>query len=230
MRAIDPSIRIIGLPGYGRGAYLEPTWIKAVVGVDGPNLSAVAIHVYPDGLGPNGPPNLDRFFGTLNGKGSILARAATDRHAISSACARCGPISLFVTEVGSEVAYGNDDRLVQSFPDVPYIGDEIIQAMDANLTNVDYFAYQYQSAGSWFNTTGPARPVFDLYAAFFSHLGRTVTPVLATGAPSGFEAISTAGGVTPGSHDVLIVNANATKSATIDVSAVGSFTVQASES
>src|SRR5579871_5396239 len=54
IRGVDPDAQIIGLPGFGQGGYHEPTWIQDSVAVNGPNLSAVSIHVYPSGRGPAG--------------------------------------------------------------------------------------------------------------------------------------------------------------------------------
>ena len=66
MRAVDPTIRIIGLPGTGLGASQETTWLADTVAVNGPNLSAVAIHVYSAGDG-NGTPTPSGLLCELDG-------------------------------------------------------------------------------------------------------------------------------------------------------------------
>jgi alpha-L-arabinofuranosidase len=64
IRTIDPTTGIIGLGGLGRASSGQSAWISSVVGENGPNLSAIAIHVYPAGSGfPSA--DLAGWFGSL---------------------------------------------------------------------------------------------------------------------------------------------------------------------
>ncbi|MGA7923344.1 MAG: hypothetical protein WCA77_05155, partial [Thermoplasmata archaeon] len=229
MRTVDPHAQIIGFPGFGKGEYGEAQWISDVVSINGPNLSAVAIHVYPDGDGPAVGPNLGHFLSTIevDNKGSLLYRVPLDQQAIASACPTCH-IALFVTELGSEVRYGTDTPLVEGFPDTLYIAGEVIEAIDLKIPNVDYYALSDPTAGSWFNLTGPARPAFQLYAELFSRLGPTAYPV-SIDATNGSSSVTNLYGVaTTGgagnSTAFLVDNANLTTGVAIQPASIAGLT------
>ncbi len=183
MRAIDPQIRIVGLPGIGQGSHGETGWIRATVAMNGPNLSAVAIHVYPAGSGSGGS-SLSQFFGTLTGKGSIPARIPADRQAILQACPRCTGISIMVTELGAGSQGGGAwATYMASYPEVPYIGAELAQGLNLNVSNTDVFALQSTYAGSLYDYGGSPHPVDSLYSKLLSHFAPNVLPT--TISPSG---------------------------------------------
>jgi hypothetical protein len=64
MRAVDPTMRIIGIESADGGQGYDSQWLDEVAIVDGSNLSAVAIHPYPGGRGaPNS--TVSDFYSTL---------------------------------------------------------------------------------------------------------------------------------------------------------------------
>ncbi len=183
MRAIDPQIPIVGLPGVGQGAYGEPGWIRATVALNGPNLSAVAIHVYPAGSG-SGTASLTQFFGSLSGRGSIPARIPADRQATFQACSRCTGIAIMVSELGSGSQGGGTwATFMSSYPEVPYIGAELAQGLQMNVSNTDLYALQSTYAGSLYDYSGSPHPVDSLYSKLLSHFASDVLPT--TVSPSG---------------------------------------------
>ena len=218
VRTVDSGARFIGLPGVGTGGYSETSWIRATVGLNGANLSAVAIHVYPAG-GSSVSPTAASFLGTLAGHGSLAYRAPLDEAAIASACPRCSAIALFVTELGSGTAGGPVDPFMGSFLDVPYLAAEAAQALTSKAANIDLFAFQGSYNGSLLNTSGATTPEFLLYSDVLSHLGPGVRPVTIASAATLLYAASTvsANGTV---HSLLFVNANVSR--TVHLSLVGS--------
>jgi hypothetical protein len=171
IRSVDPAAQIIGLPGVGTGASAETAWIQATVAVNGPNLSAVAIHVYPAGPGPSGTPELGAFYGSLSGAGSLAQRLPADRAAILSACPSCHGLQLFVTELGEGTGGGSYDGFMAGAPGVTYLAAELAQGIEANLSNLDVFALQSTYPASLFASNGAATPTGSLYETALRALG-----------------------------------------------------------
>lgn len=218
VRAVDPTARFVGLPGTGIGASQETTWLSDTVAVNGPNLSAVAIHVYPAGSG-SGTPTLAGFFGSLAGKGSLAYRVPLDRAAVRAACPSCEPIPIFVTESNSGISGGIWDTYMATYPDVPYMAAQLIQAIEVGVANVDVFSFEGAYPGSLFTGTGTSQPIDTLYSTFLSRLGPDAVPtVLGTREQGAFAqvSLSTNGSVA----SLLLANANA--STTLSVSLAGS--------
>ena len=172
IRAVDPSAHLIGLPGVGTGGYGEASWITATVRLNGPNLSAVAIHVYPAGGGTPPGTNVSgaSFLATLYGSGSLPYRVPRDRAAILAACPNCTRLALFVTELGSGTNGGPYQSLMSSFPQVPYIAAELAQAIALHVPNVDLYALQANYSGSLLNLSGGSTISDTLYALILSQL------------------------------------------------------------
>ncbi|MFZ1023911.1 MAG: hypothetical protein WAN87_07235 [Thermoplasmata archaeon] len=219
MRAVDPTIQIIGLPGTGVGGSADPTWLTDTIALNGPNLSAVAIHVYSAGDG-NGTPTLPGFFASLMGRGSLEARIPIDRQAIAAACPSCGPIPIFVTEFGSGNGGGTWDGYMKTYPDVPYMAASLIQGITLSVSNIDLFAFQSTYPGSLYNPAGVESPVGELYEEVLPQLGSLYVPTSLSAPIQGIYAAATLGD--DGSEAaLLIVNANATSSVTIPIGSAG---------
>ncbi|MCI4339955.1 MAG: glycoside hydrolase family 44 protein [Thermoplasmata archaeon] len=215
IHAVDATARIIGLAGVGTGGYNEDTWIRATVQLNGPNLSAVAIHVYP-AAATNGttPVTLASYFGFLEGKSSLPYRVPRDRAAILTACATCTRIQLFVTELGTGSAGGLFASYMAGFPAVPFTAAEVAQAISDQVPNVDLFALQSNYSGSLLNTTGAPSPVDLLYSQMLVHLQPIVLNFTLTSTPAHFYVVPArnAGGT---SYSLLAVNANASRAVRI---------------
>ncbi len=216
IHAVDPKAHVLGLAGVGQGAYGEAGWIRASVALNGPNLSGVAIHVYPAGGTVSGHASLTGFFGTLNGSSALLNRLPTDRAAVAAACPSCGPLPILATELGSGTQGGAYNTYMTGFADVPYVAAEAIQALSLNLSQVDLFAFQASYGGSLIATNGSASVVDLLYQQLLSRLD----PVVASsfGGPSGSEVSGIVTHTVNGStSSVLLTNTNATRSAMVSV-------------
>lgn len=164
--------RFLGIGGVGEGAYSEPTWLGTLARVDGPNLSGVALHVYPAGNGSAGR-NLTDFFATLNGSAAIVNRMPADRSAIDLNLTAAGDpaaiatFAIFADEVGSGTTGSPYAAFESGYPEVPYVATEILQALGRNLTGFALFAYESGYPGSYLNaSTGTPRPIASLYTTF----------------------------------------------------------------
>ncbi len=219
MRAVDPTIRIIGLPGTGIGSTSEATWLSDTVQLNGPNLSAVAIHVYSAGSG-NGTPTLPGFFASLTGKGSLLNRVPADRSAIGAACPKCGTIPIFVTEFGSGNGGGKWDGYMKTYPNVPYIAASLLQGIALGVSNIDLFAFQSTYPGSLYTGSGVESPLGELYGSVLPELGDLYVP---TSVSSPIQDVYGAATLNEAGTQaaLLVVNANATSSVTIPLWSAG---------
>jgi hypothetical protein len=221
IHAVDPSAHILGLPGVGTGGYNEATWISATVRLNGPNLSGVAIHVYPAGPGPQGVATLSQFYSSLAGGGSLAKRIPLDRAAIQRACPGCtNAIPVLVSEMGSGNGGQAFDAFMKSYDDVPYIATELLQGMQANVTNIDLFALEGTYPGSIIGPSSAPTPVGIFYSTFASALGGGVLSV--THAPSipGL-ALAVLTGRVPGTFELLVVNTNLTAEQTLTLTGSG---------
>jgi hypothetical protein len=220
MRAVDPAVKIIGLPGVGRtqpGDYL-PSWVSNVIKLDGPFISAIAIHVFPDLSKQN--DTLDQFYSTLqkSNSQSIASRVPALERDIKNdlkQCLGCGPIPLIFTEIGSAIS-GRPDalRYGSQFPEAIYVAAEMTQAIDFNITNVDAYATVLPTANSWFDNSGAGRPLYELWSQVFSRLGSEAHAVNFSSGPTGLFGIASVDRADGNRSDLLIVNTNVTVAAT----------------
>ena len=219
---VDPSAQVIGLGGVGTGAENEAVWLRAVARADGPDLAGLAIHVYPASGGPVGAPGgLGPFFSTLFGPSSLTQRYPIDLATIRGACASCGTLRLFVTELGSVNGTGNYAADVLNGPaQASYLAAQVIQAAEVNITQLDSYALESSYPAAWFDPSGNPRPVGVLYDAFLSQLGMDVYATHCAGGPPGVLAAAfsrpTGGGVS-----LLVVDANASSGLDLSPSVAG---------
>lgn len=221
IHAVDPRARFVGLPGVGTGAYNENVWIQATVTTNGPNLSAVGIHVYPAG-GSTVPGNVTAaaFTQTLLGKASLTHRIPIDEAAIRSACPKCPPIGIFVTELGSGTQGGPYSGLMGRFADVPYLTAEVAQAMLEGVPNLDLFAFESSYNGSILNATGAPTEIYTLYSQLLDHLDPIVLNASLVGAPTNFYLVA-ARNASSTSYSLLMVNANVSATTTVNLLTAG---------
>ncbi len=226
MQAIDPSLPIVGLPGVGTGVSNETTWLSATVSVNGPNLAAVAVHVYPAGSAPSNDVSLAEFNSHLVGKSTLATRIPADEAAVEAACPSCS-IPILVTEFNSgtnssTASYHGYETFLAGFANVPFIAAEVVQALNLSLRNLDYYVFQSNTfPGAWLSTTDATTPTYTLYSTLFARLGDYVQRIQPTGSvPAGFYAADTenAGGTV---HTILIANANTSTAVTLSLDGLG---------
>jgi hypothetical protein len=224
MKGVDPSIRILGLPGLGRGAQNETVWINATVRLNGPRLSGVAIHVYPAGHPNGGQEPLSRFFASLTGNGSLYRRVPADRAAMAAACRTCVGLQLLVTEwnsatVGSLSPSTEEWKYVNGFPEVAFVTATLVEAMKLHVANLDLFALEENYVGSLINSnTGGLRELGRLYTLLMPHVNSVIlrTSVFVPGLYA-VAALNPA----HSTMTLLLANANAYSSETVELSGSG---------
>jgi len=231
IRAIDPKARIIGLPGTGLGTYLESTYVYDTVKVNGQNLSAVALHIYPAGhLGAvNG--TLSQFDQSLTGRTSLEGRVPLVREAIRSACAKCHP-QVFVTEynaatVGVLTNTGNYGMFMAGFDEVPYVAAEVTQGLTERVRNMDLWTFAGGYPGAMVASNGSARPLYYLYSTILPQLDLKAVQTNFSAWLGQFFGVASVAGVSGSTAmTLLLVNANTTTGVRVDMVGSG-FTLNA---
>jgi len=229
IRTVDPQARLIGLGGVGTGSYGESSWISAAVRENGPNLSAISIHVYPAGGASASSVSVQQFYSTLSGNSALSVRVPTDRAAIGAACPLCH-IALIVSELGSGTGGGPDNAYMAGFAVVPYLAAEFAQALQLNLSQVDLYAFESSYAGSMLSPSGQPTDVGTLYRTFLEPLRSEVLASDLTDPARGFYVLATRAG-SGGATAILIANTNVTSTLSFQLRlpwvspSSGSFTV-----
>jgi hypothetical protein len=185
IRSVDPSTPILGLPGVGTGGSDEAAWIQATVQENGPNISGVAIHVYPvSSTQANG--TLTDFYGSLSSAGGLAARIASDQATIAAACSTCH-IPILVDEISVESMPGNSVN--SGFPWIPYEAAEIVQGIDANVTAELFWVAQGMYPATWVSTSGSIQPIYSLFSPLFSPLPAYRQPMTLTSPVQGIYGV-----------------------------------------
>jgi hypothetical protein len=220
IRTVAPTASFIGLPGVGTGGYDEAVWIRATVALNGPNLSAVSIHVYPAGGSVTGGlPTEASFLADLGGHGALPYRIPIDRAAIRNGCPSCKQIRLLVTELGSGTQGGSYARYMAGFADTLFLAAEGVQGVTLSMPVLAVYAWQSTYNGSLLTPTGAVTNSYALYTTFFEHLDPAVLNTSLTHTPGNVFAVATRN-VTGTGYALLVVNANLT--AAVQFGLVGS--------
>jgi hypothetical protein len=226
LRAVDPSIRVLGITATGRvnGPYSNPVtdWVNATVAINGPNISGVAVHIYPAGSkNKPGPATLGEFYGVLNGPPGVPARVSSIRSGIAGTLAdnwSSDPglsVPVFITEIGSALAHRNFGPFASNFPGALSLAAQMIQGMTLNVSNIDLFGSVLNTNNSWFDLQGQERPDYEAYTQLFNHLGPIAYPVTLPGYNGTLYGIATVDPHDGNRTDLMVVNTNLTTSVTI---------------
>lgn len=219
IRAVAPNASIIGLPGVGHGSSPDGVWINATVAVNGPNITAVAIHDYPAEAPATG--TLAKFFQTLTNKGSNMTnRILTDEQEVKAACSSCS-IKFLVDEFGAGTGVlGAYQPYMHTYPEVPYITAELLIMTESNVSNADVFALRSAYNGSLFNAQGLPLPLDSLYTQILPHydpLPLETTISAAHGAPKVFAGVSE----NPQSNSLTLLAVNTNTVTSVQLSVAG---------
>ncbi len=214
IRAVDPATPIIGIGGIGLGASGVARWFDPTLEADGPNLSAMAIHVYPAGAGyPS--TDLSDWFASLAGETGLPARVANASAAIAAGCPACR-ISVLVDEFQTGTDLTAADSLSGGYL-AAYVGAEIVDALPLPIASLDYFDLQGTTPGAWLGPTGAPSPALELYEALHGRLGTYAEPLVVSSSLPGLEAAA-GGNSTTGLDNLLLVNTNPQYSYRVDAS------------
>jgi hypothetical protein len=218
MKIVDPTIRIIGLGGVGTGGTGETTWITGTVSENGPNLTAVAIHVYPAGGGTAGETNT-AIYSSITGADGLTYRIPLDLAAIRSACPSCH-IQIMVDEFNA--ASGSVlTGFMSGFSLVPFVTTELLQGICLNVSSMEIWDLESGYPGSLFGSSGVARPISILYSAILPRLDPEVLHITVTSTLSDVYALATENVSSHPSTALLIANLNTTYPANIKLAGSG---------
>ena len=220
MKLVDPTLRFIGLPGTGAGTHPDEPWINATVEINGPNLSAVAIHDYP---GESGPTNatLFGFYQTLTkARTYMVTRIANDQRQLRTSeanisCTTCH-IQFFVDEFGAGTRGGTWEPFMHTYAEVPYITAELLMMSESNVSNAEVFELRSGYNGSLFGPLGLPFPLDSLYSQVLGHYDIFPLNTSLAGTTGGiFAGVSES--PSSNSMTLLAVNTNLTQSVELDV-------------
>lgn len=213
IRAVDPFTPILGLPGVGTGETDEAAWIQATVEENGPNISGVAIHIYPvSSTQANG--TLTDFYGSLSSAGGLAARITTDEEAITAACSNCH-IPILVDEISVESTPGNSVN--SGFPWIPYEAAEIVQGIDANVSAELFWVAQGSYPATWVSASGSIQPIYSLFSPLFSPLPAYHQPMTITSTVQGIYGVRLGPNATDPSF-LALVNTNGSWAVNVNLS------------
>lgn len=203
IRSVDPTARIIGIESADGGSWNNSEWLDEVAAVDGPNLSAVAIHPYPDGTGPTDPTNAS-FFAGLSVSNKFPNNYQGLQASVRGSC-NCS-LPIWVGEYNSALN-GTYASFEDSYPEVPYMAAGIAGAIREGIPHVAFFAFQHPPA-ELVNSNDTPIPVFTLFSTFLKNLtmGEVFDASVATGLGGVFALVTQ-----NGSRETLfVVNTNTT--------------------
>jgi hypothetical protein len=213
LRSVDPSIRVIGIQN---SDCFNSSYLQEIAARDAPLVAAVACHAYP--LAGNPHPSLSEYFASLTGPDGLTAVIPRARAAVSFGC-RCS-IPVFVDEYNAFVISG-PNPLMASYAEVPWMAASVVQALELNLSQLEYYALQDTGSASAYDMVDPGdtpAPVYYLYHTVLSNLflGEVESLRVRTVATGVFsvETVIAAGN----HHSVFVVNTNLTRGVPVDLS------------
>ncbi len=187
VRSVDPAAQILGIQS-DAGSPSRADWFTSLMQIDGPNLSAVAYHSYPGGVGTPGE-SLSEFFATLSQPGSFPLNYPLTLSTVRSACASCAT-RLFVGEYNS-ARLGNLTAYASGYPEAPYIAAGLLEGLEENASQVTFYGLQPGGATGLLDSNGDPLPVYYDYATFFRNLALPwIETATVTGGPSGVYALA----------------------------------------
>ncbi|HEV2317950.1 MAG TPA: hypothetical protein VGV89_10325 [Thermoplasmata archaeon] len=200
IHSVDPALPIIAIQA-GSGAFTDPSWINQTVAINGPNISAVAYHLYPQGHMTNFVP-VSGFFSNL----STVGKAAIyERQNITGACPTCKNILELNDEFNS--AMSTDVNPWQTgYPQVAWIAAGAEQEIQQNASQFMFFDFVDAQVLALVNSSsGMIRSSYYLYSNVLRHLniGQVYNVGLAT-TMRGLYAVET--GDNP--RTLILVNTN----------------------
>lgn len=215
MLAFDPTARIIGIQGGKPLSGGEAAWMYNLSKIDGPNLTAVAEHNYPDGLGTQVVPE-SIFLGRTNLTVEYSGFVGLQQN-ISLGCPTCH-LPLFLTEFNSYVTGLSPTTWEAAYAQVPYDGIGLMNVLKTQIQQFTYYDFWDAQNFSLVNSTtsgGAPRPAFYLYANVLAHMpigNESYANLTPSASIWNAQSIKSCGNATDVSNacSYLFVNANTT--------------------
>jgi hypothetical protein len=216
IRVVDPSTPIIALGIAAGVSDLARPWVKDLAQLDGPELAAISLHSYAGRQGTTAA-SLSDFMASLRGPYSLPNVLVQDAAYIRDACPTCVNLKVFVDEDNAAYGHGTFGPFLSTFNDTLFLAAEATQGLNFHAVNIDWFAYDTHYGGAWQQTAGHLQSQYYLFRDLLTRLGNQTLPTNVTGLPDVFAATTKNAS---GASD-LVVNANTTTSAGLDLSRAG---------
>ncbi len=210
--AVDPTAQIIGLGGIGTGQ--TPGWVQSDVAVNGPNLSGVAIHIYPMG-GVNASLPLSSWYDSLD-NGSVVPNHVNQTiQEINETCPTCN-LSVLIDELGSGTQVPAADGLSGGALGA-YIGTEMISSLPLNIRSMDYYNLQSGTQGAWFAMNGTPSAAYTFFLDWAQLVGHYAGELRVAATTPGL--LAAVGGSGPHlMKNLILVNISPTAEFTVNLS------------
>jgi hypothetical protein len=217
IRSVDAAAQIIGIQS-DAGAPAADAWLSDLIAIDGPNLSAVAYHSYPGGVGFPGNTVAD-FFASLARPAAFPLDYALTENVVRAACPACAT-KVFLGEYNS-ARIGNLTSFASSYPEAPYIAAALLEGLKENASQVTFYGLQPGAIGGLLDANDQPYPVAADYTQIFRNLTLPwIDNASIVGGPSGVVALV--------SHNasrasLFLVDTNPTLGLRLDFSATTAF-------
>lgn len=208
VRAVDPAAQFVGIEAAGPHA---GQWFTTLMEVVGPEIAAVAYHLYPAMPGPY-EPTVEQLYSELEGPNNISETYADVQGAVEAGCGCPGvPVEIGEYNSGPTAAQtGVYPPLVSQYPDAVFIAASIDQALEAGLPELTLFTLQSHTPQFQFgmlNSLDQITPVGQLYESILPYFaGRSVANVTISGGGNAWAAALVTNGT--GSYRVSLLVAN----------------------
>lgn len=206
--AVYPHDKFVGVEA---ACACDPTFLTAVAATDGPKVTALAYHEFPQANASSS--NLAQFYGSLTSASNILNTSAHFRSIVGPACVPCArlPVQIGAYQAGPS---GNLSPLANTYAGAPYAAASVIEALDANISMFTMF----QSNSLYNASSGTIFPQGYLYQRILDNL------TMGTDYPVTFSVHSVGGlfgiEIKNGTHtSLLLVNTNVSLAVGISLTA-----------
>ncbi len=198
VKAALPSARFIGVEAAGPA---NVQMLRDVALLDGPNVSAIAYHDYPNA---GATPTLAQFYGILTTSNVSMGYSSV-RSTISGQCPTCSTMPIFLNEWNSgPVVTGS--TYSQQYPDAVFLAASAVQALLVNVSQYTPFTLQDGAPFGMVNPNDTVNPTGLVFSEVLSSvvMGAVRADSLAPGVGNAW-VVQTANG---SENSLLVVNAN----------------------
>ena len=144
IRGVDPDAQFVGIEADGSFDVSYPT---AVLQLNAPNISAMAVHLYPHAPGTFGgaeslPLYLEGLYVSSPGLPSPAAAYEKFRATVTAACANCSRIVVQVGEFNSGPAQGPPPNENMEYAGAVYLAAGAVELLDAGAPIIEVYKLQ----------------------------------------------------------------------------------------
>ncbi|MCI4332336.1 MAG: PKD domain-containing protein [Thermoplasmata archaeon] len=212
VKAVDPGAKFIGIEA---ACSCNTLWFQDVAKVDGPGISALAVHVYPSSW--SATETLAQFDAPLAGPDNVTGSVAAVHAAAALACTGCGKLPVFVNEFNAGPGWTPSNH-AGTYANAVFLAASVAQALTGNVSQLTVFDLESSSTTEYgyalLGYHGTPGPSGSLFSGILAHMARgSVTADHVSTVVPNVWAVTTTNATT---ESILVVNANPTHS--IDLS------------